>query len=110
MRDERDGAHGSKTRHVPPSVGLALRSLLLCVAYYCGSVLGYALIFPSSYFSVIWPPNTILLVALLLSPPRSWSWLLLITFPMHVLTQAHNMGYSCWRPLLYYVYDCALVH
>jgi hypothetical protein len=70
MRDERDRAHGSKTRHVPISVGIALRSLLLRVAYDWGSLLGYALIFPSSYSAVIWPPNTILLVALFLPLPR----------------------------------------
>jgi hypothetical protein len=38
-------------------------------------LLGFALLFPSSSISIICPPNTILLVALLLSPRRQWPWL-----------------------------------
>ena len=76
---------GSMTRRVRSYASLALRGLLVSVAYYFGSLLGYALLFPSSYISVIWPPNTVLLVALLLSSPLQWPWLLLIAFPMHLL-------------------------
>jgi integral membrane sensor domain MASE1 len=78
------------TRRVRSYACLALRSMLACAAYYFGSLLGYALLFPSSYFSVIWPPNTVLLVALLLSPPWQWPWLLLIVFPVHLLAQAQS--------------------
>ncbi len=85
-----------------------MRGLLVCIAYYFGSWLGYALIFPSSYISIIWPPNTILLVALLLSPRRYWAWLLLIAFPVHLLAQL-QFGASLWTATLYYVFDCALV-
>jgi len=105
---ERGLAQALKTRPVQPYAGLALRSLLVCVAYYFGSLLGYTLIFPSSYISVIWPPNTILLVALLLSPPRQWPWLLLIAFPVHILAQA-QYGVSPPAAGLYYIYDCAVV-
>ncbi len=71
-----------------PRLGLAVLSLLVCAGYYLGTLLGYAFIFPSSYISIVWPPNTILLVALLLSPRRQWAWLLAIAFPVHLLAQA----------------------
>jgi PAS domain S-box-containing protein len=87
---------------------LALHGSLLCAAYYLGTVVGYALIFPSSYFSVVWPPNTILLVALLLSPPRRWPWILLIVLPVHMAAQA-QYAVSTSTAGLYYVYDCVLV-
>ena len=50
-----------------PRTSLLLRSLLLCATYYLGVVLGFHFIFPDSYVSVMWLPNTFLLVALLLS-------------------------------------------
>jgi len=88
--------------------GLALRGLVVCAAYYLGSWLGYALIVPASYISIIWPPNTVLLVALLLSPRPQWPWLLLIAFPVHLLAQWH-FGVSPTMATLYYVFDCGLV-
>ena len=96
------------TRRVRSYASLALRGLLVCVAYYFASLLGYALLFPSSYISVIWPPNAVLLVALLLSSPWQWPWLLLIAFPMHLLAQA-QFGASLSAAGLYYAFNCALV-
>ena len=92
-----------------PSLARAtLLSVTLCLAYYLGSMLGYALLFPSSYISVIWPPNTVLVAALLLSPSRRWVWLLLIVFPVHQLAQAqYGVGFT--QAALYYLYDCILV-
>jgi integral membrane sensor domain MASE1 len=83
--DASDVVHGPKAPRSEPRIGLALRGLLVCAAYYSGSLLGFALLFPSSSISIIWPPNTILLVALLLSPRRQWPWLLLMAFPVHAI-------------------------
>ena len=91
-----------------PRLGLAVLSLLVCAGYYLGTLLGYAFIFPSSYISIVWPPNTILLVALLLAPRRHWAWLLAIAFPVHLLAQA-QFGVSLTMASLYYVYDCGLL-
>jgi PAS domain S-box-containing protein len=102
------GVAADPPHHHHPLVGLALRAALLCIAYYLCSLLGYALIFPSSYISIIWPPNTILLVALLLSARRQWPWLLLTVLPVHLVAQAH-FGVSATVATLYYAYDCALV-
>ena len=46
--------------------------LVVALAYYAGARLGFLLTFPGSPLSVIWPPNAIVLAALLLVPLRSW--------------------------------------
>jgi PAS domain S-box-containing protein len=99
---------GTQPRRSQPRVGLVIRGLLLCAGYYFGSWLGYALIFPTSYISIMWPPNTVLLVALLLSPRWQWPWLLLFALPVHLLAQVQS-GASLTMALLYYVYDLGLV-
>lgn len=91
-----------------PRVAFLVRLLALGAAYYLSTLLGYALSYPSSYISILWPPNTILLVALLLSPPRHWPWLLLFTFPVHVLAQAQQ-AVPFAVSALYYLFDCVLV-
>lgn len=85
-----------------------MRGVLVCTAYYFGTLLGYALIFPSSYISIMWPPNAVLLVALLLSPWRHWPWLLLIVLPVHLLAQA-QFGASFTMAFLYYAFNCCVV-
>jgi two-component system, LuxR family, sensor kinase FixL len=62
---------------VPPYVRTALTALLVSAGYYVGALIAYKLRFPSLRISVIWPPNAVLLVALLLAPARTWwVWLL----------------------------------
>jgi two-component system sensor histidine kinase UhpB len=72
---------------VPAALGPAL---LVAVAYYAGARLGLTLRFPGLPTSVLWPPNTILLVALLLAPPWPgwWAGLLLAALPAHLLALA----------------------
>jgi PAS domain S-box-containing protein len=106
--NEGGAADDPKVRWSQHCVSLVLRGLLVSVAYYFGSLLGYALIFPSSYISIIWPPNAVLLVALLLSPRWQWPWLLLIPLPFHLLVQS-QFGVSLTAALLYYVFDCFIV-
>src|SRR2546430_7839075 len=48
--------------------------LAVAVAYYVGAQLGFILRFPPTTPSVLWPPNSILTAALLLTPVRRW-WL-----------------------------------
>src|SRR5262245_17360482 len=108
---ESHGDGSANSRRVwrsPQLTGLAIRSVIVCVDYYFGTLLGYALIFPSSSISIVWPPNEVLLVALLLSPRRQWLWLLLIPFPVHLLVQA-QFGTSLGNASLYYAFNCCVV-
>ena len=64
-----------------------LAPLLTCIGYYMGSQIGFALTFRPHPVSVLWPPNSILLAALLLTPTRSWGFVLLGALPAHCLVQ-----------------------
>src|SRR6187401_1099429 len=55
------------------------------LAYFLGSLLGLSLPFPGTEISVYWPPNAILLAALLATPRRRWPVYLLAVLPAHVL-------------------------
>jgi signal transduction histidine kinase len=71
------------------SVGLRTIGPPVAVAtgYYLGSLLGFALTLHPTPVSTLWPPNAILLAGLLLSPPASWSAILLATFVAHLAVQ-----------------------
>jgi len=66
---------------------LFLKGAVVGVAYYVGALVGFALKFPSHSPSALWPPNSILLAALLLLPTRQWWVVLLGAFPAHLLVQ-----------------------
>ena len=59
-------------------------------AYYLGARLGFAVRFPESPHSVLWPPNAILLAALLLVPPRLWG-LHILAVLFHWLVKKDNL-------------------
>jgi two-component system sensor histidine kinase UhpB len=61
------------------------RSILVGVAYYAGAWVGFATTFPDTGISILWPPNTILLAALLVTPARQWWPFGLATLVAHVL-------------------------
>jgi PAS domain S-box-containing protein len=63
---------------------------LVAVAYYAGTRLGFVLTPPGYAISVFWPPNAILLSALLLAPERLWWALLLAVLPAHLLAHLPN--------------------
>jgi len=56
----------------------------LAVAYYLGARLGFFFTPREQPVSPLWPPNAILLAALLLAPTRRWPVLLLAVFPAHL--------------------------
>src|SRR2546430_12248396 len=64
-----------------------LAALLAGVGYYVGSQIGFALTFRPHPVSVLWPPNSILLAVLLLTPVRAWWLMLLAAFPAHIVAQ-----------------------
>jgi PAS domain S-box-containing protein len=69
---------------------LIFAALLTALGYYAGSVTGFTLTFQPHPVSVLWPPNSILLAALLLTPPRAWIVLLLATLPAHIISQLQS--------------------
>jgi PAS domain S-box-containing protein len=69
------------------AVEVGSKASLVGVAYYVGALVGFALKFPSHSPSALWPPNAILLAALLLLPTRQWWVVLLGAFPAHLLVQ-----------------------
>ena len=72
-------------RQVPQSAAAAVAALVATsAAYYFGAQLGFQLRFPQSPHSVLWPPNAILLAALMLMPRRLWPWCVLSVLPAHV--------------------------
>ena len=69
---------------VPRQVFIAL---LVAAGYYLGSRVGFLLTPHGTPISTLWPPNAVLLAALLLTPYRMWWLFLLAVFPAHLLVQ-----------------------
>src|SRR5437868_2529201 len=65
-------------------------ALCVFVGYYLGAKIGFALTLRPHPVSVLWPPNSILLAALLLTPVRIWWVILLAAFPAHLAAQLQS--------------------
>lgn len=89
-----------------PTLRRVLAALVVASAYYIGAQIGFGLTFQPHPVSTLWPPNSILLAALLLSPMRSWWILLLATFPAHLLVQL-NAHIPVTMILSWYVSNCS---
>lgn len=94
------------TRRYAPAIRRACAALLVAGGYYAGAQIGFALTFQPHRVSTLWPSNSILLAALLLSPVRSWWLLLLATFPAHLLVQL-NANTPLGMSLSWYVSNCS---
>ena len=81
-----------------PAVWMGFALAVLAAGYCLGSILGLSLSFPGTHISAIWPPNAILLAALLLTPRRRWWACLLAVLPAHLLAQG-LMGLP-WKVVL----------
>src|SRR5436853_4882178 len=66
---------------------LAYGALLVFAGYYVGAKLGFALTFSPNPISLLWPPNAILMGALVLAPARAWPLLVLAALPAHLLAE-----------------------
>src|SRR4051794_19190358 len=83
-------ARQSNSWRVLPFWRDALFALLVAGAYYGGTELGLALTPREHPISTLWPPNAILLAALLLGPTRRWPIFLLAVLPAHLFLQLHS--------------------
>ena len=77
-------------------------AVIVGLAYYLGTRLGFALTPSGQPLSVFWPPNAIVLAALLLTPRRIWWTLLLAVFPAHMFAQ-HEVGVPVWTATAWYL-------
>ncbi len=69
---------------------LLVIGLWVFAGYYLGCKIGFALTFKPHPISVLWPPNSILVAAFLLTPPRLWWFVLLAAFPAHWAAQLQS--------------------
>jgi signal transduction histidine kinase len=72
---------------IPSAFYGALVGLLVALGYYGGSQVGFFLTPDGSPISAFWPPNAILLAALLLTSRRIWWVLILAVLPAHLFIQ-----------------------
>jgi PAS domain S-box-containing protein len=79
---------------------LLLIGLWVFAGYYLGCKIGFALTFQPHPVSVLWPPNSVLVAALLLTPPRLWWFVLMAAFPAHLAAQFQShvppLMILCW--------------
>src|SRR5438105_95218 len=96
------GSHPKAERTSPQFFEWRVAGIALCVfvGYYLGAKIGFALTLQPHPVSVLWPPNSILLAALLLTPVRVWWVILLAAFPAHLAVQLQSnvprMMIRCW--------------
>ena len=77
-------------------------ALLVGISYYLGTRIGLALTPPGQPNSTFWPPNAILLAALLLAPRRVWWTFLLAALPAHLFAQL-PAGVPLWTAIGWFI-------
>src|SRR5215470_1425215 len=80
-------APGGGGRSAAPPVQSAVIGLAVALAYYAGSQVGFLLTPSGTPIATFWPPNAILLAALLLTSRRIWWVLVLAVLPAHLFVQ-----------------------
>jgi signal transduction histidine kinase len=81
-------------------------ALLVAVGYYFAARVGFAFTLQPHPISTLWPPNALLLAALLLAPTRVW-WLLLgAALPAHLLAELQS-GVPTVMVLAWYASNCS---
>src|SRR5262245_50432893 len=93
-------ARSENTRSAVFDRHLLVIGLWVFAGYYLGCKIGFALTFKPHPVSVLWPPNSVLVAALLLTPPRSWWLVLSAALPAHLAAQLQShvppLMILCW--------------
>jgi signal transduction histidine kinase len=76
--------------------------LLVGIGYYVGTRIGFAWTPRGQPNSTFWPPNAIVLGALLLNPRRTWWAVLLAVLPVHILAQLQT-GVPLWTAVGWFI-------
>src|SRR6476660_6115737 len=93
-------ARTGNTRSAVFDPHLLIIGLWVFAGYYLGCKIGFALTLQPHPVSVLWPPNSVLVAALLLTRPRNWWVVLLAAFPAHLAAQLQShvppLMIFCW--------------
>jgi signal transduction histidine kinase len=81
-------------------------ALLVAVGYYLAARVGFAFTLQPHPISMLWPPNALLLAALLLAPTRAWWLLIAAALPAHLLAQLQS-GVPTAMVLAWYASNCS---
>lgn len=92
--DPPTGLSKSAALSVAPFLRDSLGALLVALAYYAGSELGFLLKPANTTIATFWPPGAILLAAFVLAPTRNWWIFLLASFPAHLVVQLPGTSLS----------------
>src|SRR5262245_36097611 len=77
------------------SSSTVVTAVAVAVIYLWGTQVGLLLTPHNQPVSLLWPPNALLLAALLLTPRRDWIWCVLAVLPVHLATQLlHGISLS----------------
>src|ERR1043166_2860178 len=98
--DIQSAARNESTRSAVFDRHLLIIGLWVFAGYYLGCKIGFALTFKPHPVSVLWPPNSVLVAALLLTQPRRWWLVLLAALPAHLVAQLQShvppLMILCW--------------
>ena len=86
--------------------GIFVPALLVAVGYYLAARLGLALTLQPHPISTLWPPNALLMAALLLTQPRTWWVLIAAALPAHLLAELQG-GVPLAMVLGWYASNCS---
>ncbi|HEY6802335.1 MAG TPA: MASE1 domain-containing protein [Pyrinomonadaceae bacterium] len=65
-------------------------SLFVLVAYYLTAQIGFEFVLQPGSVSTLWMPNSIILAGLILSPPRTWWFVVLAALPAHLASELQS--------------------
>ena len=98
--------NGARAPWLRPAAQIWYVALATAICYYVGAKVGFALTPQPEPVSMLWPPNAILLGALLISPLQTWPVIIAAAFPAHLLVELQS-GVPVSMTLSWFVSNCA---
>ena len=93
-----------KTLRVDP--GVVVPALMVALGYYLAARLGFVFTLQPHPISTLWPPNALLMAALLLTPVRAWWVMIAAILPAHLLAELQS-GVPLAMVLGWYASNCS---
>lgn len=90
---------------IPHNLRMPVAASVVSISYFLSGKLALSLSFQPDYISALWPPNSIVLSALLLTPPRRWFWYVLAMVPAELAADLPS-GISLQMALAFVGADC----